>query len=141
MSLYFPLTPIEQLCASCAGYGRIGIDQVICTPCDGIGRSFIEGGPSFGCKLKLADCKPGQEVTLGNGERARIMQHCKRATPTTKVIRYDPMFDSWEESPTTYPSSTGVVIVQSTAWHRHPTKETGRREDLLDPLNQRTKAL
>lgn len=138
MSLYYPLTPVECHCPSCNGFGRVGAESDLCSQCRGIGRVFIEGGPSFGCKLKLSDCHPGQEVTLGNGERGRVLRHCKRATPTTELIRYDPMFDRWEDAPTTYPSVTGVVIVISTAWHRNPAK-AGRSEDLIDPLKQRSK--
>lgn len=134
MSLYYPLTPIEKLCPDCSGYSS---GWKLCKTCDGIGRVFIEGAPSFGCKLTLEDCEPGQEVTLGTGDRGRVLSHCQRGTPTTEVILFDPMYEDWQETSTRYPSSTGVVIVLSTAWHRIPVR--GRGEDVIDPL-KRTKA-
>lgn len=137
MSLYYQLSPVHRYCDVCRGFGRVMPDQAICQPCDGRGRVFVDGAPSFGCKLTLADCQPGQEVTLGTGDRGRIIRHCRRGTPTTDVVLWCPMFGDWQEPPMSYPSATGVVIVLSTAWHRHRTKETGRREDLSDPLQRK----
>lgn len=140
MSLYYPLSPIHKVCPGCGGYGWIfGVSPLeLCRQCDGIGRVFIDGGPSFGCKLTLEDCSPGQEVTLGTGDRALVVRHDMAGTATTMVRLFDPMYDEFSQAETSYPAVTGVVIVQSTAWHRLPAKETGRREDHLDPLQKRT---
>lgn len=140
MSLHYPLTPVHRLCDECKGLGRIADD--LCKPCDGIGRVFIEGGPSFGCKKTLADAKVGQMVRIGNGDRGRVLRHCKRHPPTTHVILIDPMFEIEDENPTEYPSVTGMIVVGQ-ATRLYGTNNDGHRsrEDHLDPLQKRTTAL
>ena len=144
MSLYYPLTPVQRHCPDCRGLGKItGPDQGIefCRTCKAIGRVFIDGGPSFGCKFTLAQCKPGMIVSIGNGDRGRVVRHCKRGSPTTMVNLIDPMFDEEEISSTTYPSETGVASMSASSWLQDPSGGHRAREDHLDPLQQGRKAL
>lgn len=141
MSLYYPLTPVEMLCPACQGFGKIftvGASE-FCQACKCIGRVYIEGGPSFGCKYTLEDCKPGQIVTLGNGDRGRVIQHVRRGKPTTEVALIEPMFEEEATATTTYPSETGVASM-SASWWKKTEGGNRAREDHLDPLQQGRKA-
>lgn len=139
MSLYYPLTPVQKLCDDCRGFGRTADD--LCKPCEGIGRVFIEGGPLFGCKLTLAQAKPGQIVRVGNGDRGRVLRHCKRGSPTTELYLIDPLFDTEDETTTLYPSVTGMTVVGHSARSYDANDGHRAREDHLDPLQKRTTAL
>jgi hypothetical protein len=130
MSLHYELSPVQQLCVACEGYGRIALE--LCRGCDGIGRTWIPGGPSFGCKLTLADVKRGQIATIGNGDRGRVLRHCERGS-ITELILIEPMFEIEEETPTWYPSATGVVSMSAAAWFRDDS--SGNRGDGADPID------
>jgi hypothetical protein len=133
VSLHYELSPVQRLCPACLGYGRI--DFILCTNCDGTGRTWIAGGPSFGCKLVLSDVKRGQIATLGNHDRGRVLRHCERG-PVTEMIVIDPMFDVEDVAPTWYPSETGVISVSAASWFNDDSSgQKGRGEDLLDPLH------
>lgn len=144
MSRYYALTPVERYCQDCNGYGRrLGrLDEPqflgeLCARCQGIGREFIEGGPTFGCKIALSKTKPGQIVTLGNGDRGRVIRHCHRGTPTTEIALIDPMFDDESTETTTYPSETGVASMSASSWFADPSGGSRGKEDHLDPLQGR----
>lgn len=78
------LSPVELDCPDCAGGGwLIGSTWTVCARCDGKGKVWVVGAPSFGCKMTLGSRRLGEIVTLGNGDRGRILRHDKRATPTT----------------------------------------------------------
>lgn len=144
MSLYYPLTPVHRLCPSCCGYGRVNFELCRQPGCDGIGRIFVEGAPSFGCKTTLAEVDPGCIATLGNGDRGRIIRHVQRGehdTPTTEVALIDDFLETEDDTTTTYPSSTGVRSVSPTSRLRKPDGSGRGRQDHLDPLQRRTLAL
>lgn len=109
--------------------------------CNGIGKTWIPGGPSFGCKLVLAKCRPGEIVVLGTGERGRVIRHVKRGTPSTDVALIGDFDDLEEETPTSYPSVVGVASIS--VGQGRPQDIAGQvrsRTDHLDPL-QKQKAL
>jgi hypothetical protein len=139
VSLYYPLPPVQKLCPDCKGFGNVGGNS--CRPCGGIGRVWIDGGPSFGCKFTLEDCQPGQIATLGNGDRGRVLRHCERGTPTTEVALIDPMFDEESTETIAYPSITGVLSMSASMWARTSSGRARARVDHLDPLQKETKAL
>lgn len=142
MSLYYPLSPVEMLCPDCAGHGRLQPESICCTRCDSIGRVFIQGGPSFGCKIILGTRNIGEVVTLGNGDRGRVVLHSRRGTHTTMVALIDEMFDAEERTPTSYPSSTGVKSTMPSL--SRPEDQSGRKQsrvDHSDPLQKEMKAL
>lgn len=140
VSLYYPLSPVEELCPFCKGFGTVA--DAVCGPCDGIGRVWTTGGPSFGCKFALKNTKPGQIAMLGNGDRGRVVRHCKRGTPTTEVLLIDPFLEEEAATPTTYPSVTGVISMSASSWFEDPHGESRGKQDHLDPLQQqRTKTL
>jgi hypothetical protein len=134
---YYPLSPVERPCPDCLGTGRI-LDR-LCARCDGICRVFIEGGPSFGCRMTLEDAKLGQIVTLGNNDRGRVVRHSARGTPTTEIALIDPMFDEESPTTTTYPSATGVISMSIGSWFHDEDQKGLRasREDPMDPLRKR----
>lgn len=141
MSLYYPLSPVQRLCADCNGFGRAP-DHSLCRPCDGIGRVWMEGGPSFGCKMTLASRKVGEVVTLGNGDRGRVVRHCKRGAPTTDLVLIDDMFETEADETTSYPSITGVAsTLPANARNEDSAGQTRSRQDQLDPLQRETRPL
>lgn len=138
MSLYYPLTPVQKLCDACGGLGWTPEDHELCKACGSIGRVFIDGGPSFGCKITLVQCKPGQIVILGNGDRGRVIRHVRRGEPTTELALIDPMFETEDRATTTYPSVTGVASQSAVWWQDDPSGQKQGRRDQLDPLQDRT---
>jgi hypothetical protein len=138
VSRYYELSPVEQYCPECEAYS-VGWD--ICRVCAGLGRVFIQGGPSFGCQYTLEDCKPGQIVTLGNGDRGRVMRKCNRGTPTTDIALIDPFLDEQARETTRYPTITGVASMSAVLWLQDSSGGARGREDHLDPLQKRTKEL
>lgn len=136
MSLHYELSPVQRLC-DCGGFGRRPPNWKLCPDCDGIGRVFIEGGPLFGCKMTLAGQKPGEVVTLGNGDRGRIVRHIRRGTPTTELAVIDAFYGTEDIDPTWYPSSTGVSSVES----QRPVYDMAngiRAGEVHDPLQRKT---
>lgn len=136
MSRYYPLSPVERYCPNCDGYGFNMGDGLLahCPACDGIGRVSIEGGPLFGCKYTLKDAKPGQIVTLGNGDRGRVIRHNRRGTPTTDINLIHPFLDDEATEATSYPNNTGVASMSASSWLEKPPRDA--RHDHLDPLQK-----
>ncbi len=113
----------------------------MCTRCDGIGRIWLDGGPSFGCKMTLATRKRGEIVTLGNGDRGRVVRHSKRG-PTTALVLIDDMFEQEAAEATEYPSETGVrSTLPALAINDDEAGQAKSRHDQVDPLQRETKAL
>lgn len=126
-------SPVHEDCAACGGYGRTPPTWQRCPICDGIGLVFVAGAPLFGCTMTLDKRKPGEIVTLGNGDRGRIIRHDKRGTPSTEIALIDDLFDVEDREPTRYPSSVGVRSVSSPAWFRVDVHD---KTDALDPLQR-----
>lgn len=131
------MTDVYQACPGCCGHGRVRPDWSLCPGCDGIGRAWVDGAPSFDCKVTLGDRNPGEVVTLGNGDRGRIIQHVRRGTPTTLVALIDEFTETEDRTFTEYPSVVGVRSVSHASWFH---AENGKTGDELDPLqrNRRT---
>jgi len=141
VSLYYPLSPVQMLCPDCRGFGHAP-DGAVCRSCGGIGRTWVEGGPSFGCRMKLADRKVGEVVTLGNGDRGRVVRHNKRGTPTTELALIEEFFETEAAEPTSYPSATGVASsLPANAKSENTTGQTRSRHDQVDPLQRETRPM
>lgn len=132
---------IFVLCSACLNI-RLEVSGV-CRACDGLGRVFAPGAPSFGCSVTLADRWPGEIVTLGNGDRVKILWHMPRKKPkqvpeTTFLDILDPFTELESYRPVPYPSSIGVSAVDVS---REPTDmkthERERSVDISDPLRKR----
>lgn len=142
MSLNYELSPVQRLCPSCHGHGRQGFDLCQFPGCDGVGRVYIEGGPSFGCRLTLADCKRGQIVTLGTHDRGRLVRHGWRGVDVdgpprwTELALIDPLFETEATALTWYPSETGVASA-SVTMKSGDRRGDRSRADHVDPLQQR----
>jgi hypothetical protein len=135
-------SPAEMPCAACAGHGRLAPDYRICPACDCLGRVWRPGGPLFGCQMTIGERSAGEIVTLGTGERCRIVKHSKTGTPSTFVYLIDEFFDTEERYWTVIPSQVGVRSVAVTTYTRSdPFGRASVREDHLDPLQRRIKAL
>ena len=143
------MTSVYAPCPSCRGVGgwihSASNRWLRCHTCDGIGRSWAPGAPSFGCDVTLADRDPGEVVTLGNGDRGKILWHMprksKKVRPETTFLGYIDEFTGAESHrPVAYPSCVGVLSVDIP---RTPLdREVHDREkslDLNDPV-QRTAA-
>ncbi len=138
------MTPVYGHCPACRGAGgafyRYGWAR--CAGCDGIGRAFIAGAPAFGCSITLADRDPGEIVTLGNGDRGRILWHMPRKTkkvrPETTFIGMVREFDDAEDhTPIPYPSSVGVASVDVARVAADRESHAGERDvDLNDPVHR-----
>ena len=142
MSLYYPMSPVHRKCPTCDGFGLLPLATHVgsCPACNGIGRIWLEGGPSFGCKMTLATRKRGEIVTLGNGDRGRVIRHSKRG-PTTALLLIDDMFGQEAEEATEYPSETGVrSTMPALAVNDDHAGQERAKHDHVDPL-QREKAL
>lgn len=143
-----PLPPGMRTCPTCKGDGVCSDLWSRCKPCDGIGHVWKPGGPKFGCSLSLGEREPGEIVTLGSGERARIAWHIPKPTKkipavTTFVHLFDD-FDEEYELPNPVPVSS-VIGVRSVATTKPHVEDdgTGHKDaDIIDPLNrQRNGAL
>lgn len=115
ISVYVP-------CSTCGGSGCVAIqianfyDSGRCHRCDGLGRKWAPGAPSYGCTTTLADRYPGEIVTLGTGERAKILWHMPRKKPKQKpestfVDLLEEFTDAETYRPIEYPSCVGIAEV------------------------------
>lgn len=138
-------------CRDCRGAGGhfdppVGISWWRhCGLCGGTGRGWIPGGPAFGCVITLADRDPGEIVTLGNGQRAKIAWHqprkSKKVKPeTTFLLEVDDFTDTEIARPIPVPSICGVLSVDVARAHVDRDAHDGEKtEDANDPV-QRTLA-
>lgn len=106
-------------CSSCRGSGRVAFEIMEsgrCPRCDGLGRQWAAGAPSYGCSVTLADRYPGEIVTLGTGHRAKILWHMPRKKPkqrpeATFVDLLEEFTDAETYKAVGYPSCVGVSEV------------------------------
>ncbi|HEX6022537.1 MAG TPA: hypothetical protein VFZ00_11120 [Solirubrobacter sp.] len=126
--------------------GPIGIRR--CSKCDGLGRQWAPGAPAYGCTVTLADLEPGEIVTLGNGQRAKILWHQPRkrrgvVVETTFIdLLEDGFFERETLNPVPYPACIGVASVDAprTVSDRE-AHDRDRTEDPNDPMQRRAGAL
>jgi len=130
--------PVYVLCAVCLAAGG----WVRCRACDGLGRQWAPGAPAYGCTITLADRVPGEIVTLGTGQRAKILWHqprkTKKVTPETTFLGFIAEFTDEESlDPVPYPSCVGVLSVDFTrVTVDHGAHDGERAEDLSDPVQR-----
>jgi hypothetical protein len=128
------LTPIEDPCAACAGHGRTPPTWLLCGACDGLGRQWKPNAPMYGCVITLEKAKLGDVVTLGTGERGRVVSHSKYGRKITKIRVFDPFTDEEPTQSTSYPSVTGVASI--VPQYHADAGHAGRATDALDPLRR-----
>ncbi len=140
------MTAVYVTCPDCNGAGgRYAAPWDRCVPCGGIGRTWTPGAPAFGCVIKLADRDPGEIVTLGNGDRGRILWHMprrkKKVVPETTFLGLlDEFTDRESYTPTMYPACVGVSTVdESRRVVDLESHDRDREIDYNDPV-QRTVA-
>jgi hypothetical protein len=127
---------VHVTCPACLGVSRW--DR--CRSCDGIGRAWAPGAPGYGCSITLADRDPGEVVTLGTGEQARILWHMprrsKKVRPETTFLGMIGEFDGVESyAPIAFPSVVGVLTVDvRRASADHEAHDRSKTEDLSDPV-------
>ena len=113
-----------------------------CAACDGIGTTWAAGAPAFDCSTTLADRDPGEVVTLGNGDRGRILWHMPRRTrkqrpDTTFLGLFDDFTDRETHDPIPYPSCVGVLTVDVTRARADDDAHAGERGvDYNDPVHR-----
>lgn len=135
------MIPVYVLCAVCLAAGG----WVRCAACDGLHRQWAPGAPAFGCAITLADREPGEIVTLGNGQRAKILWHIPRkrrgSVPETTFLDILVEFHETETLiPVPYPSCIGVASVD--VRRAVVDREAHEREvDAGDPLQHHAGAL
>jgi hypothetical protein len=144
--------PVYVPCAVCRGSCRVSVVKVLggvtstemlrCWSCDGLGRQWAPGAPAYGCEIALADRVPGEIVTLGNGQRAKIQWHMPRKTkkvrPETTFLSLIAEFTDEEgQDRVPYPSCIGVLSVDLVrATIDHGAHDGERAEDLTDPVHR-----
>lgn len=150
------MIPVYVPCPACRGDGHVlGVDAafpscplvVRCLRCDGLGRQWAPGAPAFGCTVTLADREPGEIVTLGNGQRAKVLWHLpykrENGDPHTTFIDILDASDFFEREthiPVGYPSCVGVASVDE-ARARIAAKDSKHTEDASDPMQRHRGAL
>jgi hypothetical protein len=89
--------------------------------------------------MTLGDRHRGEIVTIGNGDRGRIVRHVERGRPTTFVALIDEFFDTEAEEATEYPSETGVrSTLPAAASIEDKHGRAKARADLVDPLQRKS---
>lgn len=128
------LTPIEDPCDACAGHGRTPPTWLLCGACDGLGRQWKPHAPTYGCVITLEKAKPGDVVTLGTGDRGRVVSHSRYGRKITEIRLLDPFTDQEQTQSTSYPSVTGVASI--VPQYHADAGYAGRATDALDPLRR-----
>lgn len=134
------MIPVYVLCAVCLAAGG----WVRCVACDGLFRQWAPGAPAYGCQITLADREPGEIVTLGNGQRAKILWHLpyKRENGRPETTFLDILVEFYETEtfiPIPYPSCIGVSSVETARFTLGGGN--GREVDAGDPLQRHAGAL
>lgn len=144
------MIPVYVACENCDGGCHVlGEDGAYhrCSACDGLGRQWAPGAPAYGCKITLADREPGEVVTLGNGQRAKILWHMPRKKPkvTPETTFLDILVEFHETEtyiPVAYPSCVGVASVDvARAVTDREAHDRERAADPNDPMQRRDGAL
>jgi hypothetical protein len=143
------MIPVYVPCSVCRGDCHIlvqtspWVETTRCPACDGLGREWAPGAPAYGCAVTLADREPGEIVTLGNGQRAKILWHqprkSRKVRPETTFL--DLLEDGFFERETfkmvPYPSCIGVALVSNPKpVLDREAHDRERVEDLNDPLQR-----
>lgn len=139
------MIPVYITCPDCLGKGYTfsfsgKVAWPVCALCRGTCRRWAPGAPAYGCEITLADREPGEVVTLGNGQRAKILWHMPRRrrgqVPETTFL--DILVDFTEQEtfvPVPYPSCVGVSSVD--AARAVVDRDAHEREtDAGDPLQR-----
>lgn len=144
------MIPVYVPCTACRGDGFVieywehGEYTARCKRCDGLGRQWAPGAPAYGCTITLGDREPGEIVTLGNGQRAKVLWHQPRkrqkVTPETTFLDILDASDFFERetfAPVPYPSCIGVESVDNprTVGDRE-AHDRERAADHSDPLQR-----
>lgn len=150
------MIPVYVPCRDCLGNGHVRVPGktfelgaiVRCRSCDGLGRQWAPGAPAYGCEVTLADREPGEVVTLGNGQRAKILWHQPRkrkgvVVETTFIdLLEDGFFERETFKPVPYPSCVGVASVdEARPQSDREAHDRERVEDANDPMQRRGGAL
>jgi hypothetical protein len=140
-------------CSVCRGSCHVAVkiadfwDTRRCARCDGIGRQWAPGAPAYGCSITLADREPGEIVTLGNGQRVKILWHMprKRSKQQPETTFVDILVEFHEAEtfiPVPYPSCVGVASVDAPrAVLNREAHDRERGVDPDDPMQRRPGAL
>lgn len=134
------MIPVYAPCPRCRGDGghhtTLGWDR--CAACDGLGRAWAPGAPAYGSEVTLADRVPGEIVTLGTGQQARILWHMPRGEPETTFLGLiEPFTDIESDRPVPYPSCIGVASVDvSRAAGDTKSHDRSRSIDYDDPVRR-----
>ena len=132
---------VHVRCPDCAGVGYDDRGDT-CARCGRIGRAWAPGAPSYGCDQSLADRDPGEVVTLGNGDRGKILWHMPRKTKkvrpeTTFMGLLDEFTDVESHRPIGYPSCIGVASVEFSRQPADRKSHDGERSvDYNDPVHR-----
>lgn len=137
------MTAVQVPCPRCLGQGWLmppDRSWVLCAGCDGVGKAWAPGGPSFGCKIKLGERIAGEIVTLGNGDVGRIAWHSprgkdKKNPPTTTFLTLIEFGDE-DDRPVGYPSCTGVASVAIQRGRGDDDHFGDRGTDAGDPMQR-----
>lgn len=131
------LSPVERECTSCQGTGNCLDDYWRrCPVCNGLRKVWMAGAPLFGCKITLGQRKPGEIVTIGNGDRGKILAHRRNGTPTTMIALIGEFSGLQSKESTTYPSCVGVISVSDPRWFYDDDRHADSREDETDPMRK-----
>lgn len=140
------MTSVHVPCPTCHGengwFSSSSLRWVRCSLCEGLGRWWAPGAPEFGCSITLADRDPGEIVTLGNGDRGRILWHMPRKSKkvrpeTTFLGLLDEFTDREDHRPILYPSCVGVASVDvSRATIDHDAHDHEKAIDYTDPVHR-----
>ena len=132
-------------CEDCSGSGVFVLVVAIrrCKSCDGTGRMWAPGAPSYGCSAVLGDTIPGEIVTLGNGQQVRVLWHMPRRTKNVRpemtfVGEIEPFTEIESHRPVPCPSCVGVRSVDvSRAVVEDVSHANERSVDYGDPMHRR----
>jgi hypothetical protein len=132
------VTSVHVHCSACAGLGYLFPAEgwQLCADCDGVGYVWAPGAPGYGCTRTLEGQARGSIVTLGNGERGRVVSGPK-AQGVVRLLLIDDFTDAEARYPTTYPSCVGVMGVGIPAMPGDERDHSrARRADPGDPMHR-----